>query len=197
MPRSALLGTFTEPLIGTPEIPDVHRLLATDGSFGTSIPRPLTRNRALDDAPAVSENRSSVTCFAWIGYHAGRATPRQTPRRAASVPLWPTLKDYSPASVLLQKRLSIRAVRHCGDGSKLFGPCGFFSRVSDRMFTRTNSAAVLLVSPASSARPTVVDFGSFSRHDSGRGHTELSIWIAEGDRPAWLDRFVDRAQSGH
>ena len=77
-------------------------------------------------------------CLDWL--HAGGATrgkPRRDRHRCRS---WPTL-GLLACIALVQSGCQSGPLAHCGDGSKLFGPCGFFSRVSDRMFTRTNGAA--------------------------------------------------------
>jgi protein tyrosine phosphatase (PTP) superfamily phosphohydrolase (DUF442 family) len=91
-------------------------------------------------------------CLDWL--HAGRATrgkPRRDRHRCRS---WPTL-GLLACIALLQSGCQSGPLAHCGDGSKLFGPCGFFSRVSDRMFTRTNQAGCC--QPGVVGETTIVD----------------------------------------
>ena len=65
---------------------------------------------------------------------ATRGTPRrdQTRRRR-----WPVL-GLLACVVLLQSGCQSGPFSHCGDGSGLFSPCGFFGRVSSRVFNRSN-----------------------------------------------------------
>ena len=80
-------------------------------------------------------------CLDWL--HAGGATrgkPRQERHWRRS---WPAL-GLLACLALLQSGCQSGPFSHCGDGSGLFGPCGFFSRVQARIFNRTNRAGRLL-----------------------------------------------------
>ena len=141
---------------------------------------------------AVSENRRSITCFAWIGYTRAEppaANPGETGIGAALGPPW----DYSPASPCCRADVSPGPFSHCGNGSgKLFGPCGFFSRVSDRMFTRSDHAAVA-VSRGVVSETTVVEAVPAAVVTPGVV-TRFPPATQSGDRHARLDRFVHRPE---
>ncbi len=76
-------------------------------------------------------------CLDWL--HAGRSTrgkPRRKRHWCRSLPAMGLLACLA----LLQSGCQSGPFAHCGDGSKLFGPCGFFSRTSARVFNRPQAA---------------------------------------------------------
>ncbi len=75
-------------------------------------------------------------CLDWL--HAGRATRGEPPHkrhRRRSL----TAMGLLACLALLQSGCQSGPFAHCGDGSKLFGPCGFFSRTSARVFNRSRA----------------------------------------------------------
>jgi protein tyrosine phosphatase (PTP) superfamily phosphohydrolase (DUF442 family) len=63
--------------------------------------------------------------------------------------------------LLLQSGCQSGPFSHCGDGSSLFSPCGFFGRVSSRVFNRSNGGCcgseVVSGVPVGTATPAIVD----------------------------------------
>ena len=142
---------------------------------------------------AVSENRRSVSCFAWIGYR--RAEPRAAnPGRSGPVAAPGRCLGLLASLALLQSGCQSGPFSHCGDGSGLFGPCGFFSRVSARVFNRTNRAGdccepgMVTGTPVEYAAPATVLTPGCHSVVSGGGNHEVGR--------ARVDRFVDRVVPG-
>ena len=131
-------------------------------------------------------------CLDWL--QAGRATrgkPRlERPGRRS----WPLL------GLLACSRRCCKADVNQGRsamrrGSGLFGPCGFFSRVSARVFNRTNGAAdccepgIVTGTPVEYAAPATVLTPGVSPVLSGRRDLEIG-------RRTRFDRFVDGVVPG-
>ena len=66
-----------------------------------------------------------------------RGTPRRDRTRRRR---WPALGLLACAG-LVQSGCQSGPFSNCGDGSGLFSPCGFFGRVSSRVFNRSNGTA--------------------------------------------------------
>ena len=117
----------------------MHGLPALDGLPGGLNPRVYRVGSVKDLARGgvASQEKRNMFCIDWL--HAGGATrgkpaPNRQRRRYWR---WGLLAGIA----LLQTGCQSGPFSHCGDGSSgLFGPCGFFSRVSDRVFTRNNRA---------------------------------------------------------
>ncbi len=81
-------------------------------------------------------------CLDWL--QAGRAIRGKPRLSARGVRSWPLLGLLASLAVLQSGcqsgPFSNCGSGLCGSGSGLLGPCGFFSRVQDRMFTRRNHA---------------------------------------------------------
>ncbi len=113
-------------------------------------------------------------CLDWL--HAGGATrgkPRREWQRRRS---WPAM-GFLACIALLQSGCQSGPFSQCGNGCGLFGPCGFLSRTSARVFNRSNKAdccgsgvvtegAVVDAVPAAVVTPGVVN--SFPPPTSGR-----------------------------
>jgi protein tyrosine phosphatase (PTP) superfamily phosphohydrolase (DUF442 family) len=103
-------------------------------------------------------------CLDWL--HAGRATRGEPPRkrhRCRSLLAMASLACLA----LLQSGCQSGPFAHCGDGSGLFGPCGYFSRTTARIFNRTRAvdccepgivgdATVVEAVPSAVVAPSVV-----------------------------------------
>ena len=84
---------------------------------------------------------------------------------------------------------------NCGNGSGLFSPCGFFGRVSSRVFNRGNggccgSSGVVTEAPVEypASPSTVVTPGAIPTYPSspGSGSTPSSVFPVPGDNPSDL-----------
>jgi protein tyrosine phosphatase (PTP) superfamily phosphohydrolase (DUF442 family) len=89
----------------------------------------------------------------WL--QAGSAT-RGTPRREHTRPRrWPAL-GLLACVVLFQSGCQSGPFSHCGDGTGLFSPCGFFGRVSNRVFNRSNGGCC----PSGAVPGGAVEYGA-------------------------------------
>ena len=143
---------------------------------------------------AVSENRRSVSCFAWIGYR--RAEPRAANPGAAAAPA-PLLASTGIARLrrLAAERMSIRSVQPLRRRQRAVRPVRFLRPRPDRVFNRSNRGADCC-ELGRRHRGTPSRCGSSTVVDPGRRHSILSVAERSrvGRRRPGLDRFVDRAE---
>jgi len=82
---------------------------------------------------------------------------------------------------------------NCGSGSGLFSPCGFFGRVSARVFNRSNGgccgSGVVTDTPVEYAAPSTVTTPAIPSYPSGSGSssTPSSVFPVPGDTPSVLE----------
>ncbi len=104
---------------------------------------------------------------------------------------WPALLIVA-GFVLLQSGCQSGPFSHCSDGTGLFSPCGFFGRVSSRVFNRSSGGCcgseVVSGVPVESATPAIVTPGVIPSSPAPTGSTFKSYPSgSSSDSPSVLD----------